>query len=255
MFATPTSTFKFVATHRHACNLTCRASFHSKTMAKHQTETRRRSLLLYSKSTTEFGELSASKIPPRLNPELVELAAKCLPWEVEDCVHKEGIGDKPGEHLSGKRWYETRQLLTKLWILPRDMSNGSWENYARAANNGEEKMLNNVPQLLRLHSREVAESAKTVLSVLKLPPAILRREPMLLTMKPERLVGGFNALLLIERNKISDRVNAVGLEDTDGTGHNDGSSPSTTATRAVRESCKDMPGLLLESAGEWERTE
>ena len=121
------------------------------------------------------------------------------------------------------------QVLTKLWVLPRDPSNGSWEAYAIAADKGEDKMLSSVPQLLRLRTEDIEASAKTVLSVLRLPPALLRREPLLLTIPSDRLISGFDSLVNTEKSKgndtIDDKINEV-----------------------IREACKDSPGLLLEAA-------
>ena len=59
--------------------------------------------------------------------------------------------------------------------------------------------------------------------LLKLPPALLRKEPLLLAMAPDRLLGGFESLR-----------EELGCDDA-----------------SVRESCKDTPGLLLESAKKW----
>ena len=90
-----------------------------------------------------------------------------------------------------------------------------------AANKGEERILIQVPQLLRLE--DVVDSAKMVLSLLKLPPALLRQEPLLLAMEPERLQGGFERLR-----------EELGADDA-----------------FIRESCRDAPSLLLEAAKNW----
>ena len=71
-------------------------------------------------------------------------------------------------------------------------------------------------------------SAKTVLKTLRLPPAILRKEPLLLTVSPDRLVSGFSA----ETKKVEN-------ESTD--------VKTDAAASVVREACKDMPSLLLET--------
>jgi hypothetical protein len=97
-------------------------------------------------------------------------------------------------------------------------------------------MLNAVPQLLRLNIDYVGAAAKTLLSVLKLPPALVRREPILLTMKPDRLEGGFESLLLIEKKN-----------------RDDGSDNDSDDIKAVRESCRDTSGMLLEAATKWEQ--
>ncbi|MGK3741357.1 MAG: hypothetical protein ACI90V_008209 [Bacillariaceae sp.] len=203
-----------------------------------------------SSSSSEFGELAASKNLPQLNSTLIEAALERLPWEIED-DNDDGIDEDDsnnnddnsysssttaGTWENGQQWYETRQLLTNQWILPRDLTNGSWESYGIAANKGEEKMLNAVPQLLRLNIDYVGAAAKTLLSVLKLPPALVRREPILLTMKPDRLEGGFESLLLIEKKN-----------------RDDGSDNDSDDIKAVRESCRDTSGMLLEAATKWEQ--
>ena len=186
--------------------------------------TRLQNSVLFSVSS-EFGAVSASSSPPRLDL-LIEAARVLLPWEDKVGNDNNEVVCLSEEISSGKQWYQTRQLLTRLWVLPRDMSNGSWESYAIAANNGEDRMLSCVPQLLRLPPDDIEKSAKTVLSILKLPPALLRREPLLLTVPPGLLVKGFEKLLC-----------DATLEDID------------EATRLnVLEACKDTPGLLIEAA-------
>ena len=203
-----------------------------------------------SSSLSEFGEIAASKNLPKLNSTLIEAALERLPWEVEEGDDDIDEYDKDNDDScssstesactweNGQQWYETRQLLTTQWILPRDLLNGSWESYGIAANRGEEKMLNAVPQLLRLNIDYVGAAANTVLSVLKLPPALVRREPILLTMKPDRLEGGFESLLLIEKSKKN---------------MDDGCAYDSDDIQAVRASCKDTPGMLLEAATKWEK--
>lgn len=167
----------------------------------------------------EFGELSISQ-PPRLDDDLIRAARAPLPWE--------SVYDRDDDSScwqNGQRWFETRASLTKLWVLPRDMSNGSWENYAAAADEGERKILERVPQLLRLESSLVVESARTVLRQLKLPPALLRREPILLAMEPARLRGGY------------DRLKKTMVDES-----------------KLREACRDTPGLLAETAARWSNT-
>jgi hypothetical protein len=204
------------------------------------------------KSSSEFGEIAASKNLPKLNSTLIEAALERLPWEVEEDDDDDDIDEYDNDNddscssstkstftwENGQQWYETRQLLTTQWILPRDLTNGSWESYGIAANKGEEKMLNAVPQLLRLNIDYVGAAAKTILSVLKLPPALVRREPILLTMKPDRLEGGFESLLLIEKKKKN---------------MDDGSDNDRDDIQAVRESCRDTPGMLLGAATKWEQ--
>jgi len=186
-------------------------------------------------SSPEFGAISASNFPPRLNPTLIEAALAMLPWETVRIDNEEVAAAE--EFGSGEQWYNTRKILTRLWVLPRDMSNGSWEAYAAAANNGEDKMLSAVPQLLRLSPEDVESSAKFVLSVLRLPPALLRREPLLLTVPTDRLLGGFDRLVLIEKKKTNQDTKDELSHDAD-----------ETIRSTVREACKDIPGLLLEAA-------
>mmetsp|Transcript_8805 Transcript_8805/g.13244 ORF Transcript_8805/g.13244 Transcript_8805/m.13244 type:complete len:265 (-) Transcript_8805:147-941(-) len=200
----------------------------------------RRSHIIFS-LPSEFGAISASDAPPRLNPTLIEAALTQLPWETggnnsddEQSIIAEEIG-------SGKRWYTTRQILTRLWVLPRDMSNGSWESYAIAANNGEDKMLSAVPQLLRLNPEDVEKSAKTVLKVLRLPPALLRKEPLLLAISPDRLIRGFESLLLAETREMIQKKKEGGEDRIEG-------GTDEVITGVVREACKDTPGLLLGAA-------
>jgi len=181
--------------------------------------------------SSEFGAVSASNSPPRLDPLLIEEAQVRLPWEEQIENDNNEVACLSEEISCGQQWYQTRQLLTRLWVLPRDMSNGSWEAYAVAANNGEDRMLSCVPQLLRLPSDDIERSAKPVLSLLKLPPALLRREPLLLTVPPELLVTGFEKLLSGERERGNTRE---GIDEE--------------ARLNVLEACKDTPGLLLEAA-------
>ena len=181
--------------------------------------------------SSEFGAVSASSSPPRLDQVLIEAARVRLPWEENRESDNNEVDFLSEEISSGQQWYQTRQLLTRLWVLPRDMSNGSWEAYAIAASNGEDKMLSCVPQLLRLPPGDIERSAKTVLSVLKLPPALLRREPLLLTVPSDLLVKGFEKLLCGER------------EDVTREGIIDGE-----IRLKVLEACKDTSGLLLEAA-------
>eukprot|EP00957_Ditylum_brightwellii_P161658 12307871-Ditylum_brightwellii.AAC.1 len=78
------------------------------------------------------------------------------------------------------------------------MSNGAADHYANAASKAELKMLSNVPQLLRLDSDEVVNSAKTILGTGLisggLPPALIRSEPILLTFPSEYIEGGIELL-------------------------------------------------------------
>eukprot|EP00580_Thalassiosira_gravida_P010760 CAMPEP_0201644568 /NCGR_PEP_ID=MMETSP0493-20130528/30462_1 /ASSEMBLY_ACC=CAM_ASM_000838 /TAXON_ID=420259 /ORGANISM="Thalassiosira gravida, Strain GMp14c1" /LENGTH=132 /DNA_ID=CAMNT_0048119291 /DNA_START=349 /DNA_END=747 /DNA_ORIENTATION=- len=121
------------------------------------------------------------------------------------------------------------------------MSNGSWESYAIAANNGEDKMLSAVPQLLRLNPEDVEKSAKMVLDVLRLPPVLLRKEPLLLAMSPDRLIRGFESLLLAETRDMIRKKKGRGEDRVEG-------GTDEVIIGVVREACKDTPGLLLEAA-------
>ncbi len=180
--------------------------------------------------SSEFGAVSASSSPPRLDPLLIDAARVRLPWEEKREGDNNEVAYLSEDISSGQQWYQTRQVLTRLWVLPRDMSNGSWEAYAEAANNGEDRMLSCVPQLLRLPPDDIERSAKTVLSILKLPPALLRREPLLLTVPSDLLLKGFEQLLSDEREDVT-------REGTD-----------EEIRLNVLEACKDTSGLLLEAA-------
>ena len=168
-----------------------------------------------------FGELSISEEAPQLSAALIQSAQERLPWEQPLEDDSLNIENDIESWRSGKQWYSTRQRLMDMWVLPRDMSKGSWEAYAAAANRGEESILEKAPQLLRLPSDNIVDSTRMVLSVLKLPPALLRKEPLLLTMEPQRLQGGF------ERLQTND---------------------SYADAAMAREACKNIPGLLLEAA-------
>jgi len=161
----------------------------------------------------ENKELPISE-PQFFHPTMVDAAQQPLPWELVTSVPDQD------NWQNGENWLETRQALMDMWVLPRDISNGSWDNYAEAANRGEEKVLRQVPQLLRLEPKAILESARTVLNKLNLPPALLRSEPLLLAMAPERLCGGFQ--------------NLPGAD-----------------TASVQEACREDHGLLVEAATTW----
>ena len=108
------------------------------------------------------------------------------------------------------------------------MWNGLWENYADAAIRGEEKNLQQVAQLLRLESESIILPAKTVLNKLGLPPALLRKEPILLSMSPDRLRRGFESI----RNMNSDDIN----------------------DKSPLEACRDTEGLLVKAVTKWTRS-
>lgn len=168
----------------------------------------------------ERGELTVSD-PPPLNAAMIEAARKRLPWEDLDELEVAEAWE------TGRVWYNTRVRLVNLWVLPRDMSNGAWESYAVAASKGEEKILDEVPQLLRLPTEGIVASARAVLTNLNLPPALLRKEPLLLTLTPDRLLGGFDQL------KRQQECNG-----------GDGAAKTI-------EACRETPGLLANAAMEW----
>ena len=153
------------------------------------------------------------RLPP-LDAEWIKAAQKPFSWDDDDDDDLYNDIDLVSWQ-NGQRWFVTREKLMDMWVLPRDMSNGNWERYADAAIRGEEKVLRKVPQLLRLETDAVLESARTVLNDLRLPPALLRKEPILLAMSPNRLRGGFRA--------------------------SGGNS----------EACRDTRGLLAEAASDW----
>jgi hypothetical protein len=158
-----------------------------------------------------------------LDAEWIKAARKPFSWDDgddddDDDLYKDQTNDNDIDLVSwqnGQRWFVTREKLMDLWVLPRDMSNGNWERYADAAIRGEEKVLQQVPQLLRLETDAVLKSAQTVLNDLRLPPALLRKEPILLAMSPNRLKGGFEM------------------------------------SGGDSEACRDTQGLLVEAASNW----
>ena len=174
----------------------------------------------------EFGELSISP-PPFLEPDLIQAATEPLPWESSS-----NPTQPADDWQTGQLWFETRSALMKLWVLPRDMSNGSWEPYAMAANRGEMTLLTQVPQLLRLS--HVTAAAQYVLHDLGLPAAVLRQEPLLLVMTVEQLQGGFDTLVAKEQQR-------QGASD-------DHKECSVKSTRAA---IRDTPNLFTEAAKTW----
>ena len=150
---------------------------------------------------------------PLLDTALIDAARANLSWEksYDDAVAWE----------SGELWGQTRLRLVELWVLPRDMSNGADERYAKAAERGETKILNAVPQLLRLPSSDVIASAKAVLSA-PLPPALLRSEPALLSYPRCHIEGGLGKLMTTMSSK-----------------------------EAAIVACRDTPGLLLGAVEGW----
>eukprot|EP00588_Corethron_pennatum_P018045 CAMPEP_0194305616 /NCGR_PEP_ID=MMETSP0171-20130528/3012_1 /TAXON_ID=218684 /ORGANISM="Corethron pennatum, Strain L29A3" /LENGTH=261 /DNA_ID=CAMNT_0039057195 /DNA_START=61 /DNA_END=843 /DNA_ORIENTATION=- len=176
-------------------------------------------------SEAASGDSSVSEELPPLNPAWIEAARRPLPWERELATDN---NTDANSWQNGQRWYLTRTALMDLWVLPRDMSNGSWDNYADAAIREEEKVLRQVPQLLRLDTDGVVASARCVMNELQLSPALLRSEPILLGMEPERLRGGFESVRL-----------SIG-GDTDS---------------SLVEACRDTQGLLVGAATKWTGSE
>mmetsp|Transcript_2685 Transcript_2685/g.3915 ORF Transcript_2685/g.3915 Transcript_2685/m.3915 type:complete len:221 (-) Transcript_2685:1455-2117(-) len=142
-----------------------------------------------------LGELSTPP-PPRLDDDLLKAAKTRLPWE--SAVQEHTAEEQPSSWENGELWFESRPTLVKLWVLPRDMSNGADAKFAAAATKGERDLLSKVPQLLRLPTLQIIESAKTVKEGLgphqRLPPALLRSEPMLLAFPPLYIRGGLGYL-------------------------------------------------------------
>ena len=183
-----------------------------------------------------------NQLPP-LDPAWIEAARQPCAWDAASVTeNNDESANKDIENISswqnGQRWFVTREALLDLWVLPRDISKGSWENYANAATKAEEIMLNQVPQLLRLEPSAVVESARMVLNDLQLPPALLRREPILLTMDSERLRGAFESIRLRISSSRSDLT--ATSEDT--------TEDVTTVTIGV---AANTPGLLVKVATKW----
>lgn len=228
-FLAASSAFEHAATHRRRHGSGGDHGLPHRSMTRKPSRDRAAGNLFSTSS--DRGALSASGSAPRLNPALIESALTILPWEIDNDSGSGGGSESAAEEIgTGQRWLESRQILTKLWVLPRDMSNGAAEHYARAANDGEDRMLAGVPQLLRLAPGDIEASAKTVLSLLGLPPALLRREPLLLTVPSADIVRGFDRLHLAE------------------TGEKYFEGSAEKICEGVRELCRDTPGLLLGAA-------
>jgi hypothetical protein len=146
--------------------------------------------------SAELGELSSPKMPP-FDPALIENAQQKLLWEKEVTP-----SDVPWQ--SGQLWLTTREMLVSMWILPRDLSNGADSRYAAAATKTELKILNVIPQLLRLEPAEVIASAKLLAACF--PAGFLRSEPAFLAYPAPILQASIDSLL----NKLKSK-NAVML--------------------------------------------
>lgn len=156
----------------------------------------------------ELGELAAPRLP-RWDADLVEAARKPLSWETCETFNSSlSTADSSSsseatnsmrtrDWESGEIWLKTRLTLVNLWILPRDMSNGADEDYAMAAEQKELKVLQAVPQLLRLDDVMVIATAKMLLNQAGLAPAVLRREPRLLTYPPDHVESALKALSVV----------------------------------------------------------
>jgi hypothetical protein len=172
--------------------------------------------------------LSAPKAPP-LDQELVKAACAQLPWEMRAEIQRNAndadlpeaksstLGSDDNNWQDGSLWANSRIRLVDLWVLPRDMSNGSDSRYADVASKSELRMLEQVPQLLRCPT--VVAAAETALA-LGLPPAILRKEPALLVYPPEYIQGGMKTLKASLKNPPDSQVLKV---------------------------CRDAPRLLLQT--------
>jgi hypothetical protein len=140
-----------------------------------------------------FGDLAAPN-SPLLDVSLIDAARVRLSWEKASMLPCDDDDETMTGWESGEWWEQTRLRLVELWVLPRDMSNGADDRYSKAAERWEMKLIEAVPQLLRLPPSEVVASAKAVLKE-RLPPALLRNEPVLLSYPASHIEGGFANLL------------------------------------------------------------
>jgi hypothetical protein len=140
-----------------------------------------------------FGDLAAPN-SPQLDDSLIAAARVRLSWEKAEGLSFDDKDEPATGWESGKWWEQTRLRLVELWVLPRDMSNGADDRYSKAAKRSEMKLIDAVPQLLRLPPSEVIASAKAVLRE-SLPAALLRNEPVLLSYPASHIEGGFEYLL------------------------------------------------------------
>lgn len=167
-----------------------------------------------------FGDLAAPN-SPQLDGSLIESARVRLSWENEEGTSCDNDDEPATGWESGELWEQTRLRLVELWVLPRDMSNGADDRYSKAAERWEMKLIDAVPQLLRLQPSEVIASAKAVLSE-RLPAALLRNEPVLLSYPASHIEGGLGHLL-----------------------------ESMPTKEAVVVACRSNEGLLVSAIEEW----
>ena len=185
-----------------------------------------------------LGDLTTPPEPPPLDPALIQAASAKLPWEmllekeqepilnlsrdveaelsasVSMNTHNDDTTFADVSWQDGSQWATARKRLVDMWVLPRDMSNGADQQYAMAACKSEMKMLETVPQLLRLET--VVAAAERVLA-LGLPPALLRREPQLLSYPASYIEGGLDFLITM----------------------------MMSTKEMVVPACRDTPGLLI----------
>mmetsp|Transcript_37859 Transcript_37859/g.42666 ORF Transcript_37859/g.42666 Transcript_37859/m.42666 type:complete len:293 (-) Transcript_37859:76-954(-) len=179
-------------------------------------------------------EQTPQQLPPLLDSDLIQAAQQPFSWDnVASSTTTSDDSDNDDDEDSGdiscwqngQRWWVTREALVKLWILPEDVLG----YYDDATIKVENKMLAQVPQLLRFEPEMVVTSATTVLHDLRLPPALLRKEPLLLVMDSERLRGGFETI----RSRMTS------------------TTTSTSTASTPLEACRETPGLLVAAATKW----
>ena len=214
-----------------------RASLSTTTSSSTTSGTRAKVSGLLLTGNSEDGELEEevstsldehTHLPPWLDVKLIQAARQPCSWDEEGAAststsHNKNDNDDISGWQQGQRWLVTREALVKFWILPEDVLG----YYDDAPTKVENKILTQVPQLLRFESDRVVQSAHTVLHDLRLPPALLRQEPRLLAMESERLRGGFENIRSILRTS------------------------STTTASTPLEACRETPGLLVEAALNW----
>mmetsp|Transcript_37858 Transcript_37858/g.42665 ORF Transcript_37858/g.42665 Transcript_37858/m.42665 type:complete len:283 (-) Transcript_37858:76-924(-) len=169
-------------------------------------------------------EQTPQQLPPLLDSDVIQAAQHPFSWD-DDSDSDNGVTDDISCWHNGQRWLVTREALVKLWILPEDVLG----YYDDATIKVENKMLAQVPQLLRFEPEMVVTSATTVLHDLRLPPALLRKEPLLLVMDSERLRGGFETI----RSRMTS------------------TTTSTSTASTPLEACRETPGLLVAAATKW----
>jgi len=172
-------------------------------------------------------EQAPQQLPPLLDSDVIQAAQHPFSWD-DDSDSDNGVTDDISCWHNGQRWLVTREALVKLWILPEDVLG----YYDDATIKVENKMLAQVPQLLRFEPEMVVTSATTVLHDLRLPPALLRKEPLLLVMDSERLRGGFETI----RSRMTS------------------TTTSTSTASTPLEACRETPGLLVAAATKWTKS-